>query len=325
MREYCHRAAFGLVAFLVTCGTLWAAPTLEVDKTEWKMGKVPRNETRSNTFTLRNTGDEALEITQIRPSCKSCVGKIDGDKTIKAGESRQLEVTYKAVDAFGDHTMSVTVHSNDPVNPLVRLRLFVTVVPQKDKPALIVTPMSVDVGVVPGGNPTIVNVTLANEGDAPLNLLSIVASAGCQVIGDFKDAIAAGRNVVIPVQVTPRAKGVIQESIAFETNDPERPNVEVRIEGYAQSVAFEAAKGVQIVPVVVREPGKPLQYLFSLANASIWTVMVWFGEAAGADEAVTLEPGAGFEKSVSAPDGGPAPLVLRLEFKAVAPGAGSEP
>jgi|GEM_PF-2996620 len=314
MSEYLKATALGLAALATISATLWAAPVLEVDKTEWKMGKVPRNETRTNTFTLRNTGDEAVVITQIRPSCKSCLGKIDGDKTLLAGETRQLEVTYKAVDSFGEHSMSVTVHSNDPVRPLLRLRLSVEVVPQKNKPVLTVEPAAVDIGVVTPGQATTVDITLSNQGDAPLNVLSIIPSAGCQPTSDAKDAIAPGESAVVPVKVTARAKGVLRESIGFETNDPERPSVELQIEGYAQSRAAGGAKGLLIRPDVAAEAGKAGTYTISVVNSSAWTVTLVFEAPALEGSPATLEPGASLDRSVGVAEG-PAPLVIRLELR----------
>lgn len=242
-------AAALIVAAL--CASALAAPALEVDKTEWKIGKVPRGEARSTTFTLRNTGDEELAITQIRPSCKSCLGKLGGDAAIKPGESRPLEVTYKATDAYGEHAMSVTIHSNDPEHPLTRLKLSVEVVPQKDKPLLVISPPAVDMGVVEAGKPVRVDVTLTNEGDAPLEVRSIVPSAGCRLAGDIsKDAIQPKGTVTIPLEVTPRSKGVVRESLGIESTDPDRPEAEVTIEGYAQEGALAVPSvAVTIAPV----------------------------------------------------------------------------
>ena len=323
MRERSWRRAFVVGVLLALCRAGWAAPVLEVDRTEWRMGKVPRNETRTHVFTLRNTGDEPLIISQIRPSCKSCLGTVDGDKTLNPGESRPLRVTYRAVDAYGQRTMSVTIHSNDPVRSLVRLRLSVEVVPRKGKPILTVRPVAIDVAVVPVGRPTGVNVVLANEGDAPLEVRSIVPSAGCRPVGVFKDAVPPGGELVVPVQVLPRTAGVIQESIGFETNDPERPTVVIPIEGYAQPGAVERERGLLLTPRLVREPGRPAVYRLSLANMSGFSVTVTFPEmargradaakaAAPAGRVLRLAPGDRSEGVIALAGDASARLVVHL-------------
>jgi hypothetical protein len=317
------------LVLLVLCVTAWAAPVLEVDRTEWKMGKVPHNERRTSVFTLRNTGDEPLLISQIRPSCVSCLGKMEGDSTLQPGESRPLEVSYQAVDAYGQHTMSVTIHSNDPEKPLLRLRLSVEVVPQKDKPVLTVRPATIDVGVVVVGKPTKVSVVLANEGGAPLDVRSVVPSAGCQAPEVSKDAVAPAGEMAITVEVLPRTTGVIQESIGFETNDPERPSVVVPIQGYAQAAepfgtlkAPESASrriegqepkgGVMLIPRLRTEPDGGGGYQLSFANLSELSITVTFPGLTPGLGSLVLAPGAHAEKVIPLPRAALPSLVVQL-------------
>ena len=307
-----RRGAGALSALLLLCVTAWAAPALQVDKTEWKMGKVPRNDRRTYLFTLRNTGDEPLVISQIRPSCMSCLGRIEGDKTLKPGETRPLEVSYQAIDAYGQHTMSVTIHSNDPERPLLRLRLSVEVVPQKGKPVLTVRPAAIDVGVLTVGRPTQVAVVLANEGSAPLDVRSVVPSAGCQALEASKDAVAPAAEMAVTVQLLPRAAGVIQESIGFETNDPERPSVVVPIQGYAQAAAVEQRSGLLVVPRLLKEPGGPGGYQLSFTNLTELSIAVTFPGTTPGLGPVMLAPGARAEKVVALPPTAPPSLTVQL-------------
>lgn len=306
----CHAMWAGVCAaglVLAMTAAAWAGPVLETDKSEWKMGKVARNETRTTTFTLKNSGDEPLVISQIRPSCKSCLGKMQGDTTLKPGESRPLDVAYQAVDAYGQRQMSVTIHSNDPEHPLVRLRLSVEVVPQKNKPVLTIEPAAIDIGVVSAGQSATTKVELGNVGDAPLDVQSIVPSAGLRPVNASKDAIAPGAKATVTFEVLPRAKGVIQESVGFQTTDPDRPIVEVAVTGYAQAggpsgsaSAAPAApaeltpmeKGILIVPTAIDGDGKPGAPTLTIRNDSAFDVIVRSGNASEGSEGVTVKAGA---------------------------------
>jgi hypothetical protein len=246
--------------FALTASAALGAPELTVEKSNWRMGNIERNQTRTTTVVLKNTGDEPLVISQIRPSCKSCLGKVaDGDRIEPGAESR-LDVAYEAVGALGEHTVYVTIHSNDPVHPLTRVRFSVKIVPEKDRPALTITPVFVDLGVVAIGDTVTFNVELGNEGDKPLDMHSIIPSSACSTRDDAKDAVAPGAVRSIPVDVTPRVRGVIRESVGFETNDPERPSVIVQIEGYAVEAAEKAAS-IVITPRKGSTDGELLLYL----------------------------------------------------------------
>jgi hypothetical protein len=137
-----------------------------------------------------------------------------------------------------------------------------------------------------------VELVLGNIGDAPLEVRSITPSAGLRRPQVAKDSVPAQGELVVPLVVMPRLTGVIDESVGFETNDPERPLVVIPIRGYAQADPSSSA-GLLILPEE-RDGGG---YRLTVRNGTAFTVAV---SLAGAHAPLlTVAPGARSEVTLS--------------------------
>jgi hypothetical protein len=96
----------------------------------------------STQFIVRNTGDSTLIVEKLGSSC-GCARAIKWKRAIKPGAAGKIEATVftKGLQR-GNHMKKLYIHSNDPIRPLVELKLvfnvvrFVTIYPSSPVVAL---------------------------------------------------------------------------------------------------------------------------------------------------------------------------------------------
>ena len=127
-----------LAASLCLAASAAAGPRLEVRPERMDFGSIKRGEKKQKTVRLYNAGDARLVIEQIRPSCAECVVDKVPTEPLDPGQEFSLPVTYLAAALPGTYTAHLTLHTNDPAEPLKRVYLDAA----SGKPKPFVTPGS---------------------------------------------------------------------------------------------------------------------------------------------------------------------------------------
>ncbi len=116
----------------------------------------------SDTFVLRNSGDEQLRIDEVKPACGCTVAEL-ASQTLGPGGSVKLKVTLSLKDRRGPQRKSVVVHSNDPKTPALTLWLR-----GKAFAPVLATPGQLFFGHVQPGTPVSRTVDITAEDGQPL-------------------------------------------------------------------------------------------------------------------------------------------------------------
>lgn len=216
------------------------SPRIQISPDSVAFGAVDLNTvTEPATVLVENVGDVPLEIERIypQPNPPEINGQFqfelpEGAVTVAPGDAIRMTVAYAPV-APGSHSTGIVIQSNDPRAPFAS----VPVSGRVRRPCISVEPGSVDYGrVALGVEAGPVPVRVVNCGDLPLDLSSV------SIDGDpnFRFEAADGADVNAPLE--PRGLLVLnmyynneglqenQVSVAdltIESNDPERPVVEV--------------------------------------------------------------------------------------------------
>lgn len=106
----------------MSANVLRAAPILELDPPVYHFGVRQETDTVRKQFSLRNAGDEALEISKVQSSCGCTVATLD-EKTIAPGDTVALQVTFALRDRSGKQRKTIILTTNDPSNPTATLAL----------------------------------------------------------------------------------------------------------------------------------------------------------------------------------------------------------
>jgi hypothetical protein len=102
-----------------------------------------------------------------------------------------------------------------------------------DAPAgarLAVDPSVFDFGKVLAEKQLQKDLTLRNFGDAELVIAKISTTCGCTVAGAYRKRVAPGASTTVRISfTTPAAAGPTEQTVTFETNDPVRPKLDVKV------------------------------------------------------------------------------------------------
>ncbi len=116
-------------------------PKVEIKETLKDMGKMKVSEAKTASFTVKNIGQEPLQLLDISSSCGCTVGKViyqgyesdefgmhsagDFDREIAPGTEARVDVIYRpyVMPVYGEVGREVYVSTNDPENPKLVLQV----------------------------------------------------------------------------------------------------------------------------------------------------------------------------------------------------------
>ncbi len=91
-----------------------SAQTISFDKTTFDYGNVKAGSDGHRFFTVKNTGDKPLIISEVKPAC-GCTTPEWSKDPILPGKSAQIKVGYNT-GIKGAFNKLIEVYSNDPAN-----------------------------------------------------------------------------------------------------------------------------------------------------------------------------------------------------------------
>lgn len=102
-------------------------PKLQVNQRTIDLGTILDGERPLVTWTLKNVGTADLIIEKTRASCGCTVVKLEEDeKVIPPGGTLDLKAEFNSEGRRGVQNKSITVHSNDPAEPAMKLSFTAT-------------------------------------------------------------------------------------------------------------------------------------------------------------------------------------------------------
>jgi hypothetical protein len=107
-------------------------PKMILSETEFNAGLMPPATTISHTFMVKNEGTSELLINEVIPGCGCTVSSFD--RFIPPGTEGKVKVSVDLYREWAGHDVNkaVTVVSNDPVQPNVRLIMRAKVAPLEE-------------------------------------------------------------------------------------------------------------------------------------------------------------------------------------------------
>jgi len=199
-------------------------PKLEfIGNTTFDFGDIYRGQKVTHLFTIKNSGNDTLLIKNVSASC-GCTAAMASTSVVPPQLTSKLNVTFNS-EGFGGHAQkTVTVISNDPVNPTQQVNITANILPvlEPNPPYLYMWRTKVD-----SVSLSVIKVT--NATNKPVSILSTEASlAGLQVKA-AKKTLKPKETADLQVAYKPAKDGPAYGEIVLKTDFQPQPTVSIRL------------------------------------------------------------------------------------------------
>lgn len=192
-------------------------PGLSVSPASFNFGSVVDGQTKTQNFTITNTGTSSLTLSQIGVSGAGySVTGLTTPSFLAAGQSTTFSVEF-APSTAGNLAGSVSITSNAPNSPA---GVVLSGTGAAASVTVSVSPTSLSFGTVNAGTASAKSVTLTNNGNANLTLSQITVNAkNFQVSGiTTPKVIGPGQTASLSVTFTPATSEAVTGSITVASS-----------------------------------------------------------------------------------------------------------
>ena len=136
MRENTARqtpAWFGFTATLffifVACGICFALPELSLPQgNEYNLGRLEEGKIYARGFSIKNIGDDELKLKAVRVGCGCTTITYPKNKVrVLPNQAIEVKFTFNTEGMEGEHTKYIYIESNDPDEPIIKVKLICNV------------------------------------------------------------------------------------------------------------------------------------------------------------------------------------------------------
>jgi hypothetical protein len=96
------------------------APAISFEQNTFDFGTIKQGEAVSYEYNFTNTGKSNLLIRKVTAAC-GCTAAITSADVIPAGKTGTIKTTFNSAGKMGQQNKTITIITNDPVNPKVIL------------------------------------------------------------------------------------------------------------------------------------------------------------------------------------------------------------
>jgi hypothetical protein len=216
-----------VIALLLLPALLCAKPVIKFKNLAFDFGEADAGTVLDILFNFENAGGDILSIKNIVPACGCTTAELK-KKDYQPGEKGVIATKFYTSGYSGRVIKTITVTSNDPDSPEVRLTISGTVA-LKDFAQADLKPDHIVFGTVSAGKTYERKLSLSNQGTIGLRVLEI--SHGPETVLEFKtNTLAAKESTEIVLRFTPFDKGTFNTIVKIRTNDTRNPYAFVRLE-----------------------------------------------------------------------------------------------
>jgi len=191
-------AAGAWCAVLILVGTAWAAPAVNVPALEYDFGTIYQGENVRHAFVFSNRGDVPLTVEKVASSC-GCTAALASAKVLAPGQSGEVQASFDSTRFQGAISKTVYLYTNDPVQPMVQLKLK-----GKVQVEVALEPQQVNFGTVAPKRTVKSTVNLVNQGKQEVRLDGLETTAPELVARLSAAVIPPGGKVAVELTLTPK-------------------------------------------------------------------------------------------------------------------------
>jgi len=219
-----------------------SVPVITFEATSFSFGKIDANKQVKHSFKLTNTGKAVLNLKEVRASC-GCTSAVTGKWALPPGESTEIEATFNSSNFQGVVRKSITVTSDDPVNPVVNLHFDAEVTPQPPPIVRSVSIQNVERGAVQK------SVMRLESGDgSPVNVREILVQDAPYLKGvAHTEGTENFLEIILDGHLVPKGKMGATDVLSVMTTDG-KPSIPVKVQ-------WEMKPSITATPAIVAWAG----------------------------------------------------------------------
>jgi hypothetical protein len=225
-------------------------PRLVFDAAVFDFGKVEQGEQVNHLFRFTNQGGQELRIESVKTSC-GCTAAVISSEVVAPGQEGTISATFDTSRFSGEKAKSISVYSNDPMQPVMTLVLQgdITVEVEVDPPQLYL-------GRVHRGEETMRSVDVLYAADKPIEISKVETSSSLLSIQtqNLERDGRKGKKLIVTLKKD-APLGRLNDEIKVTTTSEKRPSVEIPVFGSVEGDLVVAPPQVSF-GVVRRGEGK---------------------------------------------------------------------
>jgi len=225
-------------------------PRLVFKESVFDFGKVEQGAQVNHLFRFTNQGGQDLRIESIKTSC-GCTAAVISSEVIGPGQEGTISATFDTARFSGEKAKSVSVYSNDPLQPVTILTLQgeITVEVEVDPPQLYL-------GRVRRGEETVRSVDVVYDASKSLSITKVENTSPLLTVRaqDIETQGRKGKKLIVTLKKE-APLGRINDEIKVITTSEKRPVIEIPVFGSVEGDLVVAPPQVSF-GVVRRGEGK---------------------------------------------------------------------
>lgn len=166
----------------------------------------------ATTFTFSNTGNAFLEIKKLDADC-GCVATNTSANRIPPGGSGSIRVEVDRESGY--FLENVHVYTNDPAQPIARLKVRGKILPS------LAYPNKINLGQLERGQRVSKTITITNNTETAVEIIEYTVSDKSITVAMPEKRISAGSRVVLDVVLPVNAVGFYDEALVLSVQTPE--------------------------------------------------------------------------------------------------------
>jgi hypothetical protein len=232
-----------------------AGPRIQFESPTYDFGRAKAGEPVRYTYVFTNTGDQLLEVTEVRPGC-GCTTAGDWTRKVEPGKTGTAPIQFNTGNFNGPVLKTINVTCNDPRSTHLTLQLKGTV-----WRAIEVIPQYAYINnVVADSEPGMITVRILNNEDEPLDVFPPQTS-NHSLSAELKTVQPGKEYQVVISTISPLKAGSLQAQVTLKTSSRSTPLISIPVMANVQ-------------PSIAVNPGRISLPVAPLANQQSYTVSI---------------------------------------------------
>ena len=185
-------------------------------------GKIYTSQPVKKTIVLKNEGTDTLIVSEISATC-GCTGALASNDHIAPHDTGALLVTFDPSRFSGKIEKGISFETNDTSQKMVHMSFTsnITKIVSVTPDYIIYNHVRIDSSVSQ-------EITLENEGDTKLHILSITTGSDVLLVKASEHTLKAGEESKLTCTVYSKKPGIYKGTIEIKTDHPNIPSVFIR-------------------------------------------------------------------------------------------------